>query len=156
MPSNSGSAEVVSACHRLLRFGRMLTNKRGRVGNGLQAFDWDGLAGNLAEPVGPLLDALERPLDLRQLLPIPRIFVELFLLLIEEVSLILEIADPLLVPNGLLDASFIGGDTRFNLSAFSLEALLESMDVLRAQHGNHVNSLERLKPSANSPASSQY
>src|SRR5436853_6883233 len=105
MQSNSGSAEVVSACRRLLRFGRMLTNKRGRVGNGLQAFDRDGLAGNLTEPVGPLLDALERPLDLRQLLPIPRIFAELCLPLIEEESLIFEIADPLLVSNCLLDAS---------------------------------------------------
>src|ERR1700704_4170635 len=129
----------------------MLTNKRCRVWNGLQAFGRDGLAGNLTEPVGPLLDAFERPLDLRQLLPIPRIFVELCLPLTEEVSLILEIADPLLVPNGLLDTSFIGGDPRFNLSAFSLEALLESTDVLRAQHAHHVNSLERLKASANSP-----
>jgi hypothetical protein len=30
------------------------------------------------------------------------------------------------------------------------------MDVLRAQHAHHVSSLERLKPSTNSPASGQY
>src|SRR2546422_9849406 len=62
---------------QLLRFERALINQGCRVGDGLQTFDWDRLAGHFAEPVGSLFDTVERSLDLRQFLLIPGIFVDL-------------------------------------------------------------------------------
>src|SRR5712691_1482208 len=42
---------------QLLRFERGLVNQGCRVGDGLQAFDWDRLAGDFAKAVGSLFDA---------------------------------------------------------------------------------------------------
>src|SRR6266571_6684672 len=76
----SASESVGSAT--LLRAG--LINQGCRGGDGLQAFDWDGLAGDFAQPVGSLFDTVERSVDLRQFNLIPGIFVDLCFSLVKE------------------------------------------------------------------------
>jgi hypothetical protein len=60
----------------------------GRGRESLQAFDWDGLARDFAESIGSLFDTLERLIDLREFLPVPGIFVDLRLALVEEVCFV--------------------------------------------------------------------
>lgn len=54
----------------LVQVERALIDEGCRVGDRLQAFDWDGLAGDFAEAIGALIDTLERSLYLREFFPI--------------------------------------------------------------------------------------
>ena len=74
---------------QLLQFGLALTDEGRRVRESLQSFDWDGLARDFAEAIRSLFDTLERSIDPREFIAIPRIFVELCLSLVEEVCFVL-------------------------------------------------------------------
>src|SRR3989442_6797207 len=115
---------------RLLSFLRALIDEGCCVRDGLQAFDWDGLAGAFAESVGSVFDALERSLYLSEFFPIAVIFVNFCLSLRDEEGFILKIPDTGLVAHRFLNASFVGCDTRLDGVALRLESLLEAANVL--------------------------
>src|SRR5205807_4413370 len=99
-------------CYGLLSFLWALIDEGCCVRDGLQAFDWDGLAGDFAESVGSVFDPLERSLYLREFFPIPVIFVNLCFSLRDEACVILQIPDTGLVAHRFLAASSVGGIPR--------------------------------------------
>src|SRR5260370_18429339 len=118
----------------LLAFDRLLTDKRCCIRGSFQSINWDGLAGDFTDSVGSVFDTLERPLHLRQFLPIPSIFIDIGFSLVKEACLILSVADSRLFHDRLLNALVVSSDTRLDGVPLRLESLLESTDILRTQH----------------------
>src|SRR5437870_9977028 len=121
-------------CRGLLSLRWALIDESCCVRDGLQAFDWDGLAGDFAESVGSVFDALERSLYLGEFFLIPVVFVNLCFSLRDEACFILKIPDTGLVAHRFLNAPFVGCDTRLNGVVLRLESFLEAAKVLLIQH----------------------
>src|SRR5437660_10608844 len=102
------SALLTIPCRGLLSLQWALIDEGCCVRDGLQAFDWDGLARDFAESVGSVFDALERTLYLGEFFPIPVIFVNLCFSLRDEACFIVRIPDTGLVAHRFLEASFVG------------------------------------------------
>src|SRR5207245_6691174 len=101
-------------------FGRLLVDQCRGVGHRFQAVDRDGLPGNLADPVGAVLDALKRSVDPRKSVLIEVGFSQCRFQIGCDLRLISLIADVVLSGHSRLDLAAARSDARLNLCPVSL------------------------------------